>query len=161
MKNLDVICPGCRKSYHTTTGQFNPYKPVNGAMVRLKDPWRKWGWCSFGDAGNGLPPDIAERPDTYWSMMECPGCGAPLAPSGNLTVRQSDGQPFVPPGEDYYKPKPQTLVVTYSDEELEQEWNNRMNEPQFVCEVCGKACKSALGLHSHMRSHGKERMVAN
>jgi len=26
-------------------------------------------------------------------------------------------------------------------------------DPEFVCEVCGKACKSALGLNSHKRSH--------
>lgn len=128
MKNLDVICPGCRKSYHTTTEAFNPYRPANGAMVRLKDPWRKWGWCSFGDAGNGLPPNIAERPDTYWSMMECPGCGAPLAPSGHLTVRYPGGRDFIPPGEDFYKPKSNDPVIeTYTDEELEAEWNARLN----------------------------------
>jgi len=114
---LDVICPGCRKSFHVTTGAYSPHRPANGSMVRLKNPWRKWGWCSFGDAGNGLPPEIAERPDTYYSMMDCPGCGAPLAPNGKLTIRE---------------PEP---------------------EPEFVCSVCGKACKSALGLNSHMRSH--------
>ena len=115
---LDVICPGCRKSYHETTQAYDPDKTANGAMVRLKNPWRKWGWCTFGDAGNGLPPKIAERPDTYCSMMDCPGCGTPLAPSGKLTV--NDIEP----------------------------------EEEHVCEVCGKVCKSALGLHSHMRSHG-------
>lgn len=29
-------------------------------------------------------------------------------------------------------------------------------EPEFVCEVCGKVCKSLLGLNSHKRSHKKE-----
>ena len=28
--------------------------------------------------------------------------------------------------------------------------------PEFKCEVCGKVCKSALGLGSHMRSHKNE-----
>jgi hypothetical protein len=158
MVGLDVVCPGCRKSFHTTTQAFNPYKTANGAMLHLKDPWRKWGWCSFGDASNGLPPALAERPDTYWSMMDCPGCGTPLAPSGRLTVTHPDGSEFVPPDEEFYKPKETGPVIEiYTDEDLEREWDERMssNDPQFVCEVCGKACKSPLGLHSHMRSHEK------
>ena len=27
---------------------------------------------------------------------------------------------------------------------------------ELICEVCGKVCKSALGLTSHMRSHAKD-----
>lgn len=157
MKNFDVICPGCRQSFHRTTSAFNPYNTARGDMVHLKNPWRKWGWCSFGDAGNGLQPDIAESPSTYWSVMECPGCGTPLAPNGYLTVHNPDGGEFIPPGEDYYKPKPQgqPVLMTYTDEELEQEWAERIAEglPKFACKVCGKVCKNALGLNSHMRSH--------
>lgn len=158
MIGLDVICPGCKKSFHTTTAAFNPYKTANGSMVYLKDPWRKWGWCSFGDTGNGLPPDIAETPRTYWSMMDCPGCGTPMASSGHLTVRYSDGSTFVPPGMDFYKPKRHDPVIeTYTDEELAAEWENRVVTQipsKFICEVCGRECQSAAGLGAHMRIHG-------
>jgi hypothetical protein len=157
MTGLDIICPGCRKSYHTTTAAFNPYQSPRGDMVHLKDPWRKWGWCSFGDALNGIPVEIAERKNTYWSMMECPGCGTPLAPSGTLTVKNPDGTDFTPPEPDFYKPKDTDPVIqTWTDEDLEREWNERMvsNDTKLTCEVCGKVCKSALGLNSHMRSHG-------
>ena len=130
MKDLDVICLGCRKSFHSTTEAFNPYRPVRGHMVRLKDPWRKWGWCSFGDMDNGLPPRMAEKPATLPSMMDCPGCGAPLAPGGRLTVRCADGKPFVNPPEEFYKLKPFAPVVPlYTDEELEAEWNERIVLP--------------------------------
>lgn len=87
---MDVICPGCRKSYHETTEAFDADKSPRGNMVKLKDPWRKWGWCSFGDAGNGIPPKMAESPRTLWSAMDCPGCGAPMAPSGKLLVKGVD-----------------------------------------------------------------------
>lgn len=33
-------------------------------------------------------------------------------------------------------------------------------KPEFVCEICGKTCKSKLGLGSHMRSHEKEMVNA-
>ena len=87
---MDVICPGCKRSYHETTPSFDGSASPRGNMVRLKEPWRKWGWCSFGDQGNGLPPKLAESPRTLWAAMDCPGCGAPLAPSGKLTVRVTD-----------------------------------------------------------------------
>lgn len=127
MKDLDVVCPGCRRSFHATTEAFNPYKTPRGHMVRLKNPWRKWGWCSFGDMDNGLTPWMAERPTTLPSAMHCPGCGAPMAPSGKLTVRCADGRPFVAPPEEFYKPKlPEPLIPIYTDEELEAEWNERI-----------------------------------
>ena len=90
MKGLSVVCPGCKQVFHETTDAFDPHRPANGAMVRLLDPWRKWGWCAFGN--DGLSPEIAEKPSTYWSMMECPGCCAPLAPGGRLTVVGDEDQ---------------------------------------------------------------------
>lgn len=131
MTGLNVVCPGCRKVYHETTDAYDPDKPANGSMVHLKDPWRKWGWCSFGDALNGIPPNIAERPETYWSVMECPGCGTPLAPGGRLLVKGNG---------------------THSD--ASEIISNDAQSIEFICQVCGKACKSPLGLSSHMRSHG-------
>jgi len=88
---LKVYCPGCKKSFHETTEHFDPEKPARGDMVRLVDPYRKWGWCSFGDQGNGLSPDRAERKGTYYSEMDCPGCGAAMAPHRFLYIKHADG----------------------------------------------------------------------
>jgi len=150
MIGLDVVCPGCRKVFHETTAAYDPDKPANGAMVRLKDPWRKWGWCSFGDSNNGLPPDIAERADTYWSVMECPACGTPIAPSGHLTVRLPKGQTA--------KVLDLDLNPVTSDEPVRPVDapslpDDVIDPPAFMCDVCGKECKSAAGLGAHMRSH--------
>jgi len=142
MTGLDIICPGCRKSYHSTTELYDPALTANGAMVRLKEPWRKWGWCTFGDAGNGLPPKIAERKDTYWSVMDCPGCGAPMAPSGKLTVKEPEGKPLV----EVLEPCFDNLSTVLCDEAVTL-------SPEFVCQVCGRECKSNAGLVAHMRSH--------
>jgi hypothetical protein len=96
MEGLKVVCPSCRKVYHETTKHFDPDKSLRGHMVRLLDPWRKWGWCTFGDADNGLPPALAESERTYWSEMDCPGCGSPLAPSQTLMLRNQDDTDYVP-----------------------------------------------------------------
>lgn len=84
---MDVICPGCKRSYHETTSTYDGTVVARGDMVRLKDPWRKWGWSTFGD---GLEPAIAETRRTLWSSMSCPMCNAPLAPGKRLTVKIDD-----------------------------------------------------------------------
>jgi hypothetical protein len=79
MKGLRVQCPGCKKVYHETTEKYNPDVRPNGAMVRLLDPWKGWGWAAFDAEGAAVST-------TLCSEMLCPGCTAPLAPSGRLTV---------------------------------------------------------------------------
>jgi hypothetical protein len=111
MEGLKVVCPSCRKVYHETTKHFDPDKSLRGHMVRLLDPWRKWGWCTFGDADNGLPPALAESERTYWSEMDCPGCGSPLAPSQTLMLRNQDDTDYVPP-EPEPEPEPEASTET-------------------------------------------------
>lgn len=76
---MKVQCPGCKKVYHETTEKFDPDVRPNGAMVRLLDPWKGWGWAAFDAEGEAVST-------TLCSEMLCPGCTAPLAPSGRLTV---------------------------------------------------------------------------
>jgi hypothetical protein len=45
----------------------------------LLDPWKGWGWAAFDAEGAAVST-------TLCSEMLCPGCTAPLAPSGRLTV---------------------------------------------------------------------------
>lgn len=80
-----VKCPNCGKCHHETTDKFDPNVRPNGSMVRLLDPWRKWGWTPFGGQ-DGRDIAYAESAATLASDMFCPGCGSPLAPGGRLTV---------------------------------------------------------------------------
>ncbi len=79
MKGLKVQCPNCKKVYHETTEMFDPDVRPNGAMVRLLEPWKGWGWAAFDAEGQAVST-------TLCSEMLCPGCTAPLTPSGRLTV---------------------------------------------------------------------------
>jgi hypothetical protein len=81
MKGLKVQCPGCKKVFHETTEKYDPDVRPNGAMVRLLEPWKGWGWAAFDAEGEAVST-------TLCSEMICPGCQAQLAPSGRLTVIQ-------------------------------------------------------------------------
>jgi len=124
MKGLQVKCPNCKKIMHFTSELFNPNVRCNGSMVHLINPWRKWGWPSFGGAGDGRLPKHAEVKGTLASDMICPSCTMPLAPSGHLTVLNLDGSPFVPLPPESYKGDPNVRV--YDDGELEREWDLRV-----------------------------------
>jgi hypothetical protein len=70
-----------------------------------------------------------------WSDMECVGCSAPLAPSGRLMVVPNSKPDVV---------NDAVAMVDVAESEV---------KPVFKCNICGKECKSALGLNSHRRSH--------
>ena len=95
MKGLEVVCPNCGKCFHETSDEFDPYVNAHGGMVRLKDPWRKWMWSSFGD--DGRAPKDAERKDTTrYPMMTCPQCCGAMAAKGKMKIRNTDGSEFIP-----------------------------------------------------------------
>lgn len=72
----DVICPGCKSRYHETTDRYDADKVPNGSMLRLKEPWRSWGWSSFPELDSSVLADL-----------ECPGCGVSYLNKDNrLTV---------------------------------------------------------------------------
>jgi transposase-like protein len=48
--------------------------------MRLKEPYRTWGWSSF-----------AENEDSQYGSLECPNCNVPYGGgSGELTVREDE-----------------------------------------------------------------------
>lgn len=73
---------------------------------------------------------------TLASEMTCPECLAQLAPSGKLIAIKI---PLIDEINDIL-PVPQ-------DSE----------PPKFICNSCGKECKSLLGLNSHQRSHKEKK----
>jgi hypothetical protein len=96
---MKVQCPGCKKVYYETTEKYDPDVRPNGAMVRLLDPWKGWGWPGFD-------PDGATKSTTLCAEMLCTGCSDPLAPSGRLTVIQEQ------------KVLDEKMLESLSDEEL-------------------------------------------
>jgi hypothetical protein len=60
----DVQCHSCRQSFHETTELFAKDDRPNGAMFRLKEPYRSNKWGSF-----------PETQDVHGGRLECPGCG--------------------------------------------------------------------------------------
>ena len=77
--NHKVVCPGCAESYHLTTAKYRPNIDANAGMLRLKDEYKSYGW-------DEPPPD----PTAGYGFLECPGCGAMLAPSGRLLVKEKE-----------------------------------------------------------------------
>ena len=109
-EGLDVKCVACRRIYFSTTEQYDPGEKPNGAMLRLKNPWRRLKWSPFGD---GLSHAQACRKSRKWHTMTCPGCGGYLCggkPRLLVMPRPKDNSP---------------VVETYSDEELAREWEER------------------------------------
>ena len=86
-----IRCPNCVQSFHETTEKFNPDVRPNGSMVRLRQPWRGWGWSPFGGE-DGRDIRFAESEATLCSDLRCPGCGSPLAPGGRLTIIEEPKQ---------------------------------------------------------------------
>lgn len=140
---LRVKCTNCGEVRHETTEHYNPDVTPKGNFVRLIEPWKKWRWNCFDDQGENTST-------TSCSMMTCPGCAAALAPSGRLTVLE----------------KVKTLAEINQENMDAFEGEDTSFEPEkpkivkkanpLQCEVCGKTCKSPLGLLSHMRTHKKK-----
>jgi len=86
-----IKCPNCGQCFHETTEKFNPDIRPNGSMVRLRQPWRGWGWSPFGGE-DGRDIRFAESEATLCSDLRCPCCGSPLAPGGRLTTVEEPKQ---------------------------------------------------------------------
>jgi len=78
----DVVCPGCAESYHVTTSKYKSNKDANAGMLKLKEQYT----AAEGNQWDDVPPD----PTAGYGLLECPGCGAMLAPSGRLIVREKE-----------------------------------------------------------------------
>jgi len=76
---MKVQCPSCKKICHETTASYTIDTPPNGSMVRLLDPWKTWGWGTFGN-------NCGATSATTASEMFCPSCDGLLAPGGRLTM---------------------------------------------------------------------------
>lgn len=93
---MDVKCPGCKRVAYETTDQYDPDAVAHGYMLQLKQPWRGFGWDTYGAGGRGR---LAH------GEMECAFCGAILPISGKIVV-MPEPEPEIEP-----KPKPEPEPV--------------------------------------------------
>lgn len=110
---LDIKCAACRHIYHETTEFYNPDEKPNGTMLRLKEKWRRARWSPFGD---GLAHSQACKKHRKWYTLTCPGCGGYICggkPRLLVIPRPLDNSP---------------VIETYTDEQLEKEWNRRTSQ---------------------------------
>lgn len=132
MQGLNVQCPQCRRVMHTTTVLYDPDKTAKGNMVALLPKWKKRGWRTFYGGGGSTTPAAS---------MLCPHCSGRLAPSGKLRI----------------KPEPEAVKTQAqkNQERIEAVMSIEVEKgaDDLTCKICGKICKSKLGLGSHMRSH--------
>jgi len=136
---MKVQCPQCKRLVFKTTDKYDPDCLPNASMIEMLNPWKSWGW----DKHHGfLAADLS-----------CPLCEAPLAPAGRLHVVPDDYKEIkLPPT---LEERNQAAIDAMIDEETtdDEVVVEVANNAPLQCPVCGKACKSALGLNSHMRSH--------
>ena len=135
-KALKVHCPNCKKVFWETTDKFDSNITPNGSMLRFLQPYRGNHWPIFGD---GIMPtrDGTGIAGTKCAEMDCPQCLAQLAPSGKLSVVNSEFS--------------QEIV---SDAEKQTEISEC-----YICEVCGREAKSPQGLRVHMAAHKRARDI--
>jgi ribosomal protein S27E len=147
VQGLRVKCNGCGKVLHETTDKYDPNITPNGSMVRLIDPWKSWGWSAFDDEGEAISTTSAV-------MMSCPACSAPLVLNGKLNIVAEPEKPKT-----QAEINQERITAEFPDEPLSDiilPLNYAPNISDLTCKICGKVCKSKLGLGSHMRSHGNE-----
>jgi len=175
MKGLRVKCCSCGKVMHETTDKYKPDVTPNGSMVQLLNPWKGWRWSAFDD-------EVRNISSTPANMMCCPSCSAPLVKNGRLTIindiksRAAMNQAAI-----YAVDLEGNIVLpmNHDDEEMLKEMEiehqqglknlrkakvvnggkairvplETVKDDELTCKICGKICKSPLGLLSHSRSH--------
>lgn len=143
MQNLKIKCPNCGRKDFITTDKFNPDIAPHGGMIRCLLPYQIDYLCAFST----LAPQIT-----------CPECLAPLVKDGALNVMipaRECGRFFSDESTtaEFIVFKSGLVVPEIGKQEVLSKSTERRLEAQYVCSVCGKEYKNAMGLHSHMRSH--------
>lgn len=142
---MKVQCPNCKRKLFETTDRFDPDKTPNGGMVKCLLPYQIDWLCSS---------------TTLAAEMTCPECLAPLVHNGKLCVlypARSAGEFFK--DETIAADSADATVNSHLDEKPDDspaappEPMPKVGERVYICDVCGKECKTALALAGHKRSH--------
>jgi ribosomal protein S27E len=80
MEGIKVKCRSCGAGLYETTKTYDPEKPLNGGMLRLREPFYSYRWqCYDGALGD---------PSTPQSRMLCTRCGGYVAINGKLVLAE-------------------------------------------------------------------------
>jgi hypothetical protein len=160
LKDLPIKCPNCKRVLFKTTDRYDPQKPPTGAMVKSLLRYHL-DWLTIST--------------TKGAEMTCPECLAPLVHKGQLSVQVPANR--IPEVYRAMYPTdetgiPQDILDAAAGAEIEDgNLSIAIGDIEYgtggigldavvvdgvekpTCPVCGKECKSQLGLNSHMRSH--------
>ena len=145
MQGLKVKCTSCGKAMWETTEHYRPDETPKGNFLELIDPWKKWKWSAYDDECRAVSTTPA-------NMMCCPACSAPLVKNGRLTVVK-DVKSLAAMNQEAMKVFEEAEEAPEPIKPIKQDIEP---ENELKCKVCGKVCKSALGLLSHSRTHKKD-----
>ena len=135
---MKVKCPQCGRMSFETTEQFDSNLPPHGGMLRSLLQYHI---------------DFLLSATTKAADLACPECLAPLVVGGALNVVM----PAKIAANDLQVPiRDDTLQAHIDGDKLNIVDPRNIHLPVFICDVCGKGCKSELGLNSHKRSHKGE-----
>lgn len=84
----------------------------------------------------------------HYSHAKCKNCGKEVL----LFLKQA-GQTWkiIDTAEEHKKTTSITQIIEKEPSRVIEKENSSSNE--FICEVCGKVCKSKIGLNSHIKTH--------
>jgi predicted RNA-binding Zn-ribbon protein involved in translation (DUF1610 family) len=148
---LKVKCPNCGRVMFETTARFDPDVRPNGSMVKSLAPYFIDWLCTS---------------TTKAVEMCCPECLAPLAPSGVLNVLveprrvgeffrehrvYEDAFEFLSENHNFTIEKDGIILFDSRSMDDKAEATQK-----HICPTCGKECRNAMGLMSHMRTHREE-----
>jgi len=183
MEGLKVKCPNCKRMDFVTTNQYDPEKLPNGSMVRCLLPYHiDWLCSSATYAAQMTCPECTCQLAPYGRLTVIEPVPPFIIPEGVLTeeeakqAAETPGRLFplgeIPQAETLVPPEEITPEAAQKAQPLNSftdtgiripmEEANELDEaldkvsvgPQiFICDICGKECKSQFGLNSHKRSH--------
>jgi len=136
LSGLPVKCPNCKKILFKTTDKYDPNVSPRGDMLKSLVTYHL---------------DFLLTSSTPVSSLTCPECLSPLARNGRLHVITPDD--FVITGLfSLYIPVVDMSIGVGDVISIPSDIDK--NEAKFVCDICGKECKSQFGLTGHKnRSH--------
>lgn len=174
MKGLKVKCPNCTRICFETTDQFNPNVPPHGGMVKFLLQYHiDWLCVPTTKASEMCCPECL-APLVVGGVLNviipARDAGEAFKNDGTGPVIEYLEPPIIPQMEELNELVDKTWggitsesVEKDTKEKVEAlqaattiDGGDRIQTPKapgFICDVCGKECKSELGLKSHKRSH--------
>lgn len=132
--SYEVVCPGCGGSFHDISDKFNQDASSHtGDMFILKEQYgpNGYNWTAFPN-NDGI----------QCGDLECPDCGTPYCSGGfKVNIRKIV----------VFNPVIIEDIPEIQDEVINLHTREQTPDDAWVCDRCGKLCKSNAGLIAHKR----------